>query len=175
MDIKRSIIIEGPDASGKSTLATRLGEHYGLYVFRAGPRPVDKEHAEVCMIYQTAWLSKTQCIWDRVTPISNACNMPPLDEADTLMHAHYLKTMMQYAVIIICTAENLEHHLPGHNEKEDDIRQMVSDRQIVLNNYARFAHDLPGVIRYDFKVRTLEDLIDEVDYEISTALQGSNH
>lgn len=175
MDIKRSIIIEGPDASGKSTLATRLGEHYGLYVFRAGPRPVDREHAEVCMIYQSAWLSKTRCIWDRVTPISNACNMPPLDEADTLMHAHYLKTMMQHAVIIMCTAENLENHVLKPSETPVDDFNMRRDRQIVLNNYAKFAHDLPGVIRYDFKVRTLEDLIDEVDYEISTALQGSGH
>jgi hypothetical protein len=173
--VSKSIIVEGPDASGKSTLATRLSEYYGLYVFRAGPRPVDREHAEVCMIYQTAWLSKTQCIWDRVTPISNACNMPPLDEADTLAHAHYLKVMMQHAVIVMCTAENLENHVLEPSETPVDDFNMRRDRQIVLNNYAKFAHDLPGVIRYNFKVRTFRDLIDEIDYEISTGLQRSKN
>jgi len=167
---KRSIIVEGADASGKSTLSTRLGKHYGIYTFRAGPKPVDREHAEVCMIYQCAWLKMTSCVWDRFTGISNTCNMPPLDENDMIMHAYYTKVAMLDSVVIVCTGQDLDNHVRGVHESKKDLEKMKLENSIVHNNYVMMAHDLPGVIRYDFKVRPFESLIEEIDYEISIRL-----
>ena len=116
MDHRPSIIVEGADASGKSTLVTKLSEHYGIYAFRAGPKPVDREHAEVCMIYQCAWLKKYPCVWDRFTGISNTCNMPPIAEEDVPMHAYYTKLAIESAICIICTAQNLEGHITAVHE-----------------------------------------------------------
>lgn len=167
---KRSIIIEGADASGKSTLATQLGEHYGIYTFRAGPKPVNREHAEVCMIYQCAWLSKTSCVWDRFTGISNICNMPPINEDDVPVHAYYTKEALKHAAIVVCTAQNLDNHVRAINESKEDITRMEEESEQVGNNYKRMAHDLPGVIRYDFKVRSLKSLIEELDHAVSISL-----
>lgn len=164
---KRSIIVEGADASGKSTLATKLGEHYGIYTFRAGPKPVDREHAEICMIYQCAWLSKTSCIWDRFTGVSNVCNLPTIDEDDVVMHAHYVTQALKSSVIVVCTGQNLEGHTQESYESDLDLERMRQENEQVVSNYIRMAHDLPGVIRYDFKVRSFESLIEEIDHAIS--------
>lgn len=175
MERKPSIIVEGPDASGKSTLVTKLSEHYGIYSFRAGPKPVDREHAEICMIYQCSWLTKYPCVWDRFTGISNTCNLPPLEEDDVPIHAHYTKVAMQNSVIVICTAQNLEEHEPAVYETEKDIEAMRKENQTVVNNYIRFAHDLPGAIGYDFNVMKFESLIDRIDHAFSKLVQRPTH
>jgi hypothetical protein len=163
--------VEGADASGKSTLATSLGKHYGIYTFRAGPKPVDMEHAEVCMIYQCAWLKKTSCVWDRFTGISNVCNMPPIsNDSDLLMHAHYVKQALNDAVVIICTGQNLDNHSRSVYETDEDLIRVIKEHTQVSDNYKRMAHDLPGVIRYDFKVRSYDSLIEEIDYAVSIRL-----
>lgn len=164
------MIVEGPDSSGKSTLVAKLGEIYGLPTFRAGPKPVDSEHSEVCMIYQCAWLRKRPCIWDRFTGISNTCNMPPLNDADIPMHAYYTKIAMEHAIVIVCTGQSLDDHTQEVYETDEDIDIMKREATQVKNNYIRMAHDLPRVITYDFKVRTLESLAEEIDHEISIRL-----
>jgi len=171
-----SIIVEGADASGKSTLVNNLSRHYGIYPFRAGPKPVDREHAEICMIYQTAWLTKTPCVWDRFTGISNVCNLPEIeDQNDLVMHAHYVRAVMDKAVIVICTAENLDNHEKAVYESEEDEKRMLRESQIVRNNYIRMAHDLPGVISYDFKVMKFKSLIRRIDHAFSKRIQRSSH
>jgi len=167
---KRSIIVEGADASGKSTLATKLGKHYGIYTFRAGPKPVDREHAEICMIYQCAWLKNTSCVWDRFTGISNICNMPPINDNDVVMHAHYVTQAQKDAVLVVCTGQNLEQHSKEPYETDEALEIMHKESTQVLNNYVRMAYELPSVIRYDFKVRSFESLIEEIDHEISIRL-----
>ena len=164
---KRSIIIEGADATGKSTLATELGKHYGIYVFRAGPKPTSARHDELCMLYQVEWLRKTSCIWDRFTGISNVCNLPGLSRHSTKMHAHYTKKAQLDAAVVICTTENLEEHTQEEYETDEDIKRVKIEHETVSNNYKRMAHDLPKVIRYDFKIRTLESLIEELDHAVS--------
>jgi hypothetical protein len=138
-----------------------------MHAFAAGPKPVDREHAEVCMMYQCAWLKNTNCIWDRFTGISNVCNLPELADEDIPMHAHYFKVAMQDAVIIMCTAENMDDHILEPYETSTDEAQILQDRIIILNNYAKFTHELPNVIRYDFKVRKLDSLIQEIDHAFS--------
>lgn len=173
MERKPSIIVEGADASGKSTLVTTLSEHYGIYPFRAGPKPVDSEHAEICMIYQTQWLTKTPCVWDRFTGISNVCNFPIIeDEHDLHMHAYYVKNILQHAVIVICTASNLDNHERAVYESDEDEQTMLKQNEQVRNNYIKMAHDLPGVIGYDFKVMPLDSLIERIDHAFSKLLQG---
>lgn len=167
---KRSIIVEGADASGKSTLATKLGKHYGIYTFRAGPKPVDREHSEICMIYQCAWLKNTSCVWDRFTGISNICNMPSVDKIDVAMYAHYVTQAQKNAVIVMCTGQNLNAHSKESYETNEALKRMLTENIQVLNNYVRMAHDLPNIIRYDYKVRSFESLIEELDHEISICL-----
>jgi hypothetical protein len=167
---KRSIIVEGADASGKSTLATKLGEHYGIYTFRAGPKPVDSEHSEICMIYQCAWLRKTSCVWDRFTGISNICNLPAIHNKDIPMHGHYANLAMEHAAIVICTGQNLDGHRQESYESDEDLDRMIMETAQVSDNYKRLAHDLPNVIRYDFKVRSYESLLEELDYAVSIRL-----
>lgn len=164
---KRSIIVEGANASGKSTLATKLGQYYGIFTFRAGPKPKDREHSEICMIYQCAWLKKTSCVWDRFTGISNVCNLPALDKSDLIAHAYYVKIAMTNAVVIVCTADNMDQHFKSQGQSHENMRLVVNNQKQIKNNYIKMAYDLPGVIRYDFKIRSFESLIKEIDYAVS--------
>ena len=159
MGRRHSIIIEGPDASGKSTLAKTLSSYYGMHAFAAGPKPVDREHAEVCMMYQCAWLKNTNCIWDRFTGISNVCNLPELADEDIPMHAHYFKVAMQDAVIIMCTAENMDDHILEPYETSTDEAQILQDRIIILNNYAKFTTMFYGSFSSECFENTLSQVI----------------
>jgi hypothetical protein len=96
--------------------------------------------------------------------------MPPLTEDDVPVHAYYTKLALQSAVVVVCTAENIDNHVPEHYESTTAIEQMKRERQQVIDNYTRMAHDLPGVITYDFKVRSFESLIREIDGAISIRL-----
>lgn len=167
---KRSIIIEGADATGKSTLASKLGVHYKIHVFHAGPKPTSTHHAELCMMYQLEWLERSSCIWDRFTGISNICNLPGLSRDSAKMHAHYTKKVINCAAVIICTAENLDAHNGENYESEEDLKRVKIEHETVSNNYKRMAHDLPRVIRYDFKIRTLKSLIEELDHAVSISI-----
>ncbi len=167
---RRSIIIEGADATGKSTLATKLGEHYGIYVFRAGPKPTSAKHDEICMLYQIEWIRKTSCIWDRFTGISNVCNLPGLSMHATKMHAYYTKKAQLDATVIICTTENIEEHNREDYETDKDLERVKIEHETVSNNYKKMAYNLAKVIRYDFKVRTLESLIEELDDAFSVRI-----
>jgi len=174
---KPSIIVEGADASGKSTLVGKLSVHYGIHAFSAGPPPVDMAHAEICMLYQTHWLLKYPCVWDRFTGISNVCNLPEIQEdADLKMHASYVNQILSSPVIIvICTAQNLDGHARAVYESEEDEARMRSENKIVRNNYVRMAHDLPGVISYDFKVMSFRQLVGRIDHAFSKRLQRPSH
>jgi len=167
---RRSIIVEGMDASGKSTLANKLSEHYGIYCFSAGPKPTGMIHAEVCMRYQLEWLKNTSCVWDRITPISNVCNLPKLAKQSQDIHAYYAKSCLYYGAIVVCTTENLDTHEKAVYESDEDIKSMLADRQIVANNYKKMAHDLPNVIRYDFRLRRFASLLEELDAALSISL-----
>lgn len=167
---KRSIIVEGADATGKSTLATKLGQQYGIYTFRAGPKPTSTKHAEMCMLYQNMWLHNQSCVWDRHTGISNVCNLPGLSKQSTRMHAYYVKEALQYSLIIVCTAENLDSHNQESYETGADLERVRKEHSTVSNNYKKMAHDLPSVIRYDFKIKPFQTLIEEIDRAISISI-----
>ncbi|MDJ0952540.1 MAG: hypothetical protein QNJ81_02555 [Acidimicrobiia bacterium] len=173
---KPSIIVEGPDSSGKSTLVDQLSEHYKIYPFRAGPKPVDMEHAEVCMVYQLQWLSKYPCVWDRFTGISNVCNLPEIeDENDLLTHARYVSEVIKHAVVVVCTRQNLEVHKKAVYESEEDEQRMLKEATIVHSNYIKMAHDLPGAIGYDYEVMEFESLVRRIDHAFSKRIQRPAH
>ena len=52
---------------------------------------------------------------------------------------------------------------------------MMRENQQVVNNYIRMAHDLPGVIAYDFKVMEFESLIERIDHAFLKRLQRPTH
>lgn len=164
---KQSIIIEGPDSSGKSTLATKLGLYYGMYVFRAGPKPVGYQHALICMTYQNSWITRTSCIWDRLTAISNQCNLPKPSFPAQKNYDLAIKTIRQYGIIVMCTAQNLEAHKLESYETEEDFIGVKEEHTIVTNNYIKFAYDTPGVLTYDFKVKSFDSLIEEINHALS--------
>lgn len=176
MPRKPSIIVEGADASGKSTLVTKLSDHFGIYPFRAGPKPIDMEHAEICMLYQTTWLEKSPCVWDRFTGISNVCNLPEItNQADLIMHASYVKRASQAAVIVVCTAQDISKHEPEPNETQEDIDFVYKNNHIIRANYTKFAHDFPHAIGYDYNVMSLDSLVRRIEHAYARHIQRSVH
>lgn len=174
--MKPSIIVEGPDASGKSSLVTKLSKHYGIYPFIAGPKPVNMKHAEVCMIYQLHWLELQPCVWDRFTGISNVCNLPEIEsDIDLAMHAGYVKAAMSRSSIIICTHQDLSKHKKTVVESDEDEKRMIRESRIVYKNYIEMSERLPNAIAYDYTKTSFTELVGLIDDDFSKRIQSAVH
>lgn len=114
----RPIIIEGPDASGKSTLARFLSEELGYTVKESeGPtRSLEDYRERLCRYYQMAWKTGGSVIFVRHPLISEPIyghhvrrnNLVSFGEAETL-----LKMMTPKPIIIYCdnTPAPVDHQL----------------------------------------------------------------
>ena len=97
----KSIIVEGPDNTGKSTLAQRLSSHFGVPLFRAGPAPSGFSMVRTCCDYQFGWMMQRACVFDRITPISHSC-YHQLDTLEAQYLAGTLEVMLNRCIVIYC-------------------------------------------------------------------------
>lgn len=66
----RAIILEGPDGTGKSSLAERLSSHFNLPVHKIGPRPKTAQEVVDHLAQQQALVERGDVILDRSTAFS---------------------------------------------------------------------------------------------------------
>lgn len=112
----KSIIVEGFDCMGKSTLIDKLSEAFPLKVYQAGGPPRNKEHAIQCCRDQLG-RSNYGTIFDRVTPISNACYADKLDDTT---YRTALTALCKTCIVIYCktTWVNDDHVIKDHDTPE---------------------------------------------------------
>lgn len=104
MTVTKSIIVEGLDNTGKSTLCQYLSDHLKLPLFRAGPPPLNEDLIKVCCEYQLGWMYSRPCIFDRVTPVSTHCYNPSMSHmCDYFLNS--LSAMRSLSIFIYCSKE----------------------------------------------------------------------
>lgn len=153
------IIVEGYDASGKSTLAQALADRLGLSVLEAGPKPPSDKQALIDSYMQFNSANVVHC---RITPISRQAYQ--LDCSD----AHYreLQNIVQRyaeedAIFIYCTGEADDHQVkdydtPGHLE------YLSKNQDTIKSRYDRIFSKI-NHIKYDFKVDSMEDFVCKIE------------
>lgn len=166
--MRKTLVLEGPDDSGKSTLAIALQEHLGCPIISIGDRPKTLRDA---IFYCEEFVNRRKSgdIMDRCTPISELIyrgifGNPLLSPADLVM---VLNACKQDVVFIHCRPAVPNNPMPKHDyDTVEYIEQLRKAQTIIRESYAvlfaRMALDGFTVIEYDYQNMSLEQLFQEI-------------
>jgi len=167
------IIIEGPDNSGKSSLANTLSKHLGIIVHHSGGPPrTDTEIVERNEFTINTLQSKNRMVFDRVPCISDQV-YGPLIRGYTVFSADHLVQLSQDLdhPIIYCRAPTrvlmeVEHgHVSHGHDTPEHLRGVMQNTKRIIENYDKLMAAIPH-ITYDYtssgSLVTIEDLINMV-------------
>ena len=149
------IILEGTDASGKSTLAKYLCEELNLGFFTAGGPAKDNVAALAsCAVQKTSY----NCVWDRVTPISRrAYQFNVISDAHRDILEGFADDLVKQDCIFIWCIGSGEHKLKDH-DTEEHIKHITDNETVIRNNYVEIFDGIPCII-YNFKFMTMKEVL----------------
>jgi len=161
---KKSIILEGPNGGGKSTLSKMLAKDLGLPTYHSGPNPGDTNAAIKACQQQFERIMGGYII-DRVTPISRPIydhDVIPKYEIETF--ELYLDSMMKYAVIIHCDGRGLftakdyypEGHFNSINKNKEEIQRLYFEMFKTIHH-----------IHYNWKDDSYDKLLEKIKCKIT--------
>jgi adenylate kinase family enzyme len=161
------IIVEGFDGSGKTTLATRIGELLSWEVLHTGGPTRDEADVISCLL-RSRQRMRHRCVQDRITHISESC-YSLLSHPDKAARAlDNLRDIHPQMTVIYCrpSTDFLVQEMSAHVRKEwdsDDHMSMVvaNARQIIATYDAIMAVVAlrVDILRYD---RTVPDDSDRI-------------
>lgn len=161
------IILEGPDSSGKTTLAHALSEIFNLPVHHFGGPPEDP--AELRDRIEFMFDEHSDRIFDRIPLISeqvfsilrNWNGMNVLTKAN----AYYVRLLEIRPILIYCRPpeDKLVHcyHEIKEYDSEDHIKAVEANKKALMERYD-FVMDsdlLPDYIVYDYTKDTFSELV----------------
>lgn len=152
------IVVEGYDASGKSTLARALAEKLGLVVVEAGPKPPSDLDAIADGINQ---LRMTDTVHSRITPISRRCYQFDISR---LHHDHLEAILLRFekmgAIFIYCTGKSDIHEVKQYDTIEH-LRFLEKHEVQIRHNYDTLFTMIPH-LKYNFHTDSLEELVCDI-------------
>ena len=159
------IIIEGPDNSGKSTLAKAIG----LPIKHPGPKPESVRAVIDCLRKQQRRRSHA-IVHDRVTCISHWIYQQPAIVMCRLLDQklQFLRTSSN-VVIVYCRPPdssilNWSHHIPKGYVTAEYLDWLSTEHPKIVKRYDEFfsaSGNCPNPIRFDY---VNDDLNDVVEY-----------
>ena len=159
-----AVILEGPDNSGKSTLAKRLREVTGVEYYHPGGAPADVQAERAFLVDQHRLAQRGPIIMDRVTSISQQVYNPDPDlDQDRRHHADILVTNPS-VFVVYCRPSN-EHLTDVSNftwrpEETEEHRQKIVKRAIEwVNRYDELMKRVP-CLHYDFNDRVAAEVLE---------------
>lgn len=169
--LRRAIILEGPDGTGKTTLGKRLGEEFGVpYFYAGGPPAGDKGIRETCELQLKRTASP--CVLDRVSFISELCYRAVMDpvfvaRSQVSVTRYLALALKNRPIIVFCMAEGgLERATRETYEEDDFTAQLRVHMPAIIARYHRvFAEIANGyrvLLRYDFTETTHDELIENI-------------
>ena len=163
--IKPSIVVEGFDGCGKSTLVKALSEKLDLPVHHPGGPARGAVHARECAIQQLN-LARQGVILDRITPISRLCyqsgHAAGLSLQDIWTQIRYLNAIREVAGIVWCVHKSDNHDTEAKDYDTPEHLSDIQDRAVeIQTNYAMIMSDI-SAIKYDFTQQSVESVIEEL-------------
>jgi hypothetical protein len=147
--MKGSIILEGYDGAGKSTLANQLSKTLKMPVFHAGPKVSTDVEAMECCRDQMMEMTERR-IMDRVTPISRLCYQVGLSDLHSYDLLEALIDMKRYSYVVWCKPTKYVH-IPRQGEDLDHVRDIEARRASILMKYDRVMPAFADIV-YDWEV-----------------------
>jgi len=156
----KSIIVEGYDGCGKSTLARRLGGFFGLGVHMIGGPPKSDEQASTMANYQLAIAEHSNVVFDRITPLSRLCYEEGLDDRHVAVMYAYMDAIIRHSIVIWATVPKVKHEWKEYDTK-DHINKILANEENIKHKYHEIMDTIPH-IHYDYTEMSFEDLLEEV-------------
>lgn len=150
-----TVVLEGPDNSGKTTLAQRLCKVARARYFHPGGAPADLQAERACLIDQQQLVDERPVVIDRVTCISQQVYNPD-PELDRVRDRHLAILAMNANVFIVYCRPSNEHLTDVANftwrpEETEEHRQKIVQRAIEwVERYDRLMQRV-ACVHYDFK------------------------
>lgn len=157
--MKASIILEGYDGAGKSSLAKYLSDCFNMPIETAGPPARDDKHAMDCCHKQMV-AARHGYILDRVTPISRLCYQEGLTFTHITEMSRYMTEMIGVAVIVWCKPKEYKHERSSH-DTDEHLADIESRQTYILDNYEAMMKTIPH-ITYDWATDNRVKLMDEI-------------
>lgn len=150
------IVVEGYDATGKSTLAQALAEMLGLDLVEAGPKPPSDLDAICDGINQ---LRMKNVVHSRITPVSRQAYQFDISDYHRSTLSDILARFVDIgAIFIYCVnTDNEDHELKDYDTPEH-IEHITSNKSTICEHYDVLMEGIPH-IRYDFRVNTIEEVL----------------
>jgi predicted ATPase len=173
-----SIIIEGVDNSGKSTLAKKLATRFGMFIEHPGPAAESADQAvEQAMVGYIDSQVKTNAIFDRVPFISEiAYGKHKMSASDKPYNVIRDKLIYESnAILIYCrppTAKivDMESHKEKEYDTEEHLEFVYQNLYSIINRYDDYFEGIPH-IEFDWTSCT-EDEIEEFVNRIGRLMSG---
>ncbi len=160
-NIMKSIILEGIDGVGKSTLARELGAYYNMGVHSIGGPPPNNDTAQTMSGYQVAIASSSIVVFDRVTSISRLCYEKDL----SVMHVKNLGSdslKLLHDCILIWVTNPVPINIVKEYDTDKHLKAIKDNEIMIKDNYQRFMSSVPH-FHYDYTEMSFKDLIEELN------------
>jgi len=159
----KSIILEGPNASGKSTLAEKLRVDFTLPYSHSGPNPGDTQQALDACSQQLERL-RNGYIVDRVTPISRPIyDHDRIPELELILFNRRLEEMLEYAVIIYACGDGV--HEPKSYYPSGHLKKITEEKQLIRDLYSEYMQGVDH-INFDWRKDSYEKLVEKINEKL---------
>ena len=155
-----AIILEGPDAAGKTSLGRLLSGQFGMNLIVSGGAPRSKEEVIQFCEMQMSHLDQLDAVIDRVTPISHPIYNPVYRNSDLLKD--YLIKMLEHkqVLIVYCRppTEALmrpEKHQWKDYDTEEHKQKVLNNQMVFIELYDELFQKIPH-LHYDYTQRELD-------------------
>lgn len=151
-------VVEGPDNSGKSTLASFLARELKTHLVHSGGPGKDKIEFMARVNRLTDYPSPV--IFDRFPVISEHVYAPVIRNTDTFdgtVHMHRLRLMARNPIIIYCRPpmpilmDLKDHPVKSEHEDADHVARVVRNGLALVQRYDEvMTTDYPDALHYDY-------------------------
>lgn len=158
--MKTSIIVEGIDGVGKSTLAANLAQHFNMTLNIIGGPPKTDAIAYAMSCDQLDRAMNERMVFDRITSMSRLCYENDLCPSHGVIMRRQMNLITNNCHVIWCTndAPSPVRKAYKHPEHMDRI---IRERDEILARYIHFMSKLvTPLIRYDWTKMTFRGLVD---------------
>lgn len=168
------IIIEGPDNSGKSTLATYLGYELNIEVYHGGGPPASEE--QLLQRINFCLDNHDKYIFDRIPLISEPVYSILRPQGNMLanhedLYYHFRKLK---PIIIYCRPQtglllNWEKHNVKAYDSKDHVEKVIEKAEQLVNRYDEVMNSefLPSHLTYNYEEDGYDKIVEDVRNEIA--------
>lgn len=171
MELKRTIIVEGPDGSGKTTLLRQLSSSLGFSAYHTGGPPRDR--LDLQQKFHDMRSRAATHIFDRCPHISEPIYSEVADRVPFISewHMHERLGVEFNPVIIYCRLKSVKSMFDNidlsdkPHKPAEHLEKVARDYAAVVKAYDKvFSHPLTGVhvIQYDWENDSYEKLVERI-------------